>query len=309
MSVPGSARSQPRHDDLPTVRHAAPRLVTVVIPVLNGATTIGAQFDALSRQTYSGDWEIVVADNGSTDATATICAEWAPRFADLRVVDASDRSGPSHARNVGACAARGDLLAFCDADDVVNDRWLEALVAVALDHDLVGGLLRADELNDRRVQASRGSRSRTTLGQSLSFLQFAPSGNLAVWRATFETIGGLDTTYRQGEDVEFSWRAQLGGYRLGTASGAVVQYRYRSSMKSTARQAFGTGVASVRLFRSFRASGAQRPAPRVVARRWLAMLARLPLLALPSQRLTSIRLLSGNLGKLVASVRYRVVFL
>jgi hypothetical protein len=197
MPVPASARSQPRHDELPTVRHAAPRLVTVVIPVLNGATTIGAQFDALSRQTYSGDWEIVVADNGSTDATAATCAKWTPRFADLRVVDASDRAGPSHARNVGACAARGDLLAFCDADDVVNDRWLEALVAVALDHDLVGGLLRADELNDPRVRASRGIRNRKSLGRKLGYLAFAPSGNLAVWRTVFDSIGGLDATYRR----------------------------------------------------------------------------------------------------------------
>lgn len=286
-----------------------PRLVTVVIPVLNGGATIGAQLDALSRQTYSGDWEIVVSDNGSTDATATVCAEWEPRFADLRVVDASDRGGPSHARNVGACAARGDLLAFCDADDVVNDRWLEALVSVALDHDLVGGLLRADALNDPRVRASRGTRTRNSLGRKLGYLAFAPSGNLAVWRTVFDTIGGLDATYPQGEDVEFSWRAQLGGYRLGTATDAIVQYRYRDSTQGSARQAYRSGVASVRLYRSFRSSGLERPPTRAVVRRWAVMFARLPLLLVPSKRLTSVRLVSTNAGKLVASVRYGVVCL
>jgi len=281
----------------------------VVIPVRDGADTIGEQLAALSRQTYAGSWEVVVADNGSTDPTREVCTEWADRLPDLRIVDASDRPGPSHARNVGACAAHGDLLAFCDADDVVDDAWLAALVATALDADLAGGLLRADALNAPHVRSSRGTRRQTGLGRKMGFMAFAPSGNLAVWRSVFETVGGLDVTYRQGEDVEFSWRAQLGGYRLGTASDAVVQYRYRESTKGTARQAYRSGVASVRLYRTFRSAGLERPSPRTVVRRWAAMVARLPLLLVPAQRLTSVRLLASNVGKLVASARYGVVCL
>jgi glycosyltransferase involved in cell wall biosynthesis len=308
MSVPESARN-PARIHQPASKYERPRLVTVVIPVLDGGDTIGIQLEALSRQTYTGSWEVVIADNGSSDNTAAVCDEWVPRLPSLRMVDASDRPGPSHARNVGARAACGDLLAFCDADDLVNAGWLDALVTAALDADLVGGLLRADELNDLDVRASRGARERTSLSRKLGFLPFAPSGNLAVWRTVFETVGGLDLTYRQGEDVEFSWRAQLGGYELGTATGAVVQYRYRASTRDTARQAYRSGVASVRLYGAFRSSGLHRPATRAVARRWMVMLARLPLLVVPSRRLTSVRLVSANIGKLVASVRYGVLCL
>ena len=108
--------------------------VSVVIPVLNGAATISQQLAALAGQTYRGPMEVLVADNGSTDATVEVVQALSGRLPGLRLVDASARVGTNHARNAGAAAAGGDLLAFCDADDVAAPGWLAGLVAGLEDH-------------------------------------------------------------------------------------------------------------------------------------------------------------------------------
>ena len=67
---------------------SSPRSVSVVMPTRNVAETVGGQLAALAAQTYTGDWELVVADNGSTDDTAPVLHRWADRIPHLRVVDA-----------------------------------------------------------------------------------------------------------------------------------------------------------------------------------------------------------------------------
>src|SRR2546426_8436308 len=121
-----------------------PTLISVVIPVLNGVDTLPAQLEALSGQTYSGRWEMIIADNGSTDGTPDLVRTWTDRIPGLRIVDASDRKGQAHARNVGAAAALGDFIAFCDADDVATPGWLDGMVRAAPWTDLVGGAIDPD---------------------------------------------------------------------------------------------------------------------------------------------------------------------
>ena len=286
-----------------------PKLVSVIIPVRNGEQTLGEELESLTKQTYEGAWEVIVADNGSTDRTRAVCDEWAARLPALRVVDASDRPGSSHARNVGAAAARGSLLAFCDADDVVDEHWLAALVEAALDHDLVGGVQEEGRLNDEVVRRSRGARSQRALVRPLGFLPFAPTSNLAVWAEVYRTVGGLDIDYPQAHDVEFSWRAQVSGFDLGHAPDAVVHYRYRSTVKGVAKQAYLTGYDAAQLYRDYRRNGARRPSGRETLRRWAACLWRLPLALIPSQRIASVRLLANNAGRLVGSLKFGVLFL
>ncbi len=108
-----------------------PELVSVVIALRNKGPWIGAQLEALAAQRYAGPWEVVVVDNGSTDDGPQVARAMAEPLPELRVVDASDRRGTSHARNVGAHAARGDLLLYCDGDDVVAPGWIEAMVEAA----------------------------------------------------------------------------------------------------------------------------------------------------------------------------------
>ncbi|HEY4573152.1 MAG TPA: glycosyltransferase family A protein, partial [Thermoanaerobaculia bacterium] len=101
--------------------------LSVVIPCLNAAATLGVQLAALTRQSWPGGWEVIVADNGSTDGSREIVESYRGRLPGLALVDASDRRGQAHARNLGAAAATGDALLFCDADDEVAPGWMEAL--------------------------------------------------------------------------------------------------------------------------------------------------------------------------------------
>jgi glycosyltransferase involved in cell wall biosynthesis len=290
-------------------RRDLPRLVSVIIPVRNGGRTLGDALEALTRQTYEHAWEVVVADNGSTDDTRKVCAAWATRLPAFRVADASDRQGSSHARNVGAAAAQGELLAFCDADDVADEHWLDALVEAARNHDLVGGVQDERQLNDEATLSARGERQRPALVRPLGFLPFAPTSNLGVWADVYATVGGLSVAYPQAHDVEFSWRAQLSGFDLGHAADAVMHYRYRSTVRGVAKQAYLAAYDTVQLFRDYRASGARRPSGRAILRRWVASVTHLPLLAVRDQRLGSIRLLAGTAGHVVASIRCGVFFL
>ena len=116
--------------------------ISIVIPAFNAEKTIDAQLEALSRQSWSGGWEVIVADNGSTDDTAEHVAHWEARLPGFRVVDASARRGAGHARNVGARAARGDYLLFVDADDVVQPGWLASMAEAAGRHPLIAGTSR-----------------------------------------------------------------------------------------------------------------------------------------------------------------------
>ena len=226
-----------------------PSSVSVVIPAHNAAATLAEQLEALATQQYEGVWEVVVVDNGSTDGTAELARHYRRRFEALTVIE-SARRGHAAPRNAGARAARGQLLAFCDADDVVAPGWLRAMADAARLYDLVGGWLDARPLNDEPTRSWHQPWSRDGLRSWL--LPYAVSANLAIWADVLRDLGGWSADYEAGaEDVELSWRAQLAGYRIGFAPDAVVYYRYRSGLWQTARQAYAIGVSCERLLGDF----------------------------------------------------------
>jgi glycosyltransferase involved in cell wall biosynthesis len=301
-----------------------PSRVSVVIPAYNAAATLAEQLEALAAQEYDGDWEVVVADNRSTDGTPDLARRYRDRFKALIVVDGGSRRGHSVPRNAGARAARGDLLAFCDADDVVAPGWLAALANAAIHYDVVGGWLDARPLNDDATRSWHHPWPRDRLRSWL--LPSAVSANLAIWADVLWDLGGWSAEYEAGgEDSELSWRAQLAGYRLGFAPDAVVYYRYRTGLRATARQAYGIGVNCERLLRDFgflrdgdhldgdnstlgqSAEGDGSMLDRALGRTvWLAT--RLPYLA-GSRRLRGlwISVAAEYAGRLSGAARYRVL--
>src|SRR4051794_37056620 len=196
-------------------------VVSVIIPVLNGAMVIGDQLEALAQQTYEGFFEVIVADNGSTDGTREVAALYAGKLAHLEVVDASARRGANHARNQAAAVARGRVLAFCDADDSVDEQWLERIVASLATADLVGGALRVDRVNDDSVRRWRPSPPLDRLRTFDDFLPYAVGANLGVRADVFRDLGGFHPDYPTGDDIEIALRVQLAGYCVAFAEGAL----------------------------------------------------------------------------------------
>ena len=101
--------------------------LSVIIPCYNAAPTIAAQLDALTGQCWMHQWEVIVVNNHSTDGSMEVVERYRTRLPHLRIVDAFARRSRPYALNVGAAAATGESLAFCDADDEVGPGWVAAI--------------------------------------------------------------------------------------------------------------------------------------------------------------------------------------
>jgi glycosyltransferase involved in cell wall biosynthesis len=217
----------------------------VIVCVRNGQATIGEQLAALAQLNYPDPWELVVVDNCSTDSTREVVSQWRARLPNLRIVPANDRAGLAYARNVGVAAATGQLLAFCDADDVADPEWLSELVTGTRQADIVGGRLEVELLNTELARRWRGllegDLRRPTV---LDYLPYAVGANFAVRREAFERVGGCDEAFTFcGDDVDLSWRIQRGGGRLAFREGAIMHYRLRPDLIGLTRQRYRYGRA------------------------------------------------------------------
>lgn len=209
---------------------------SVVIIVRNGAKTILRQLDALASQQGAPSFEVVVVDNGSTDNTRVVVEDWMRRnTVSVRLIDASARASIPHARNCGLRASRGDLIAFCDADDEVDPTWLRALLEpLNAEPALIAGFKRY------RGPAGFDIPDAGPPGISASHpYPFAPTCNLAVPRSVAIEVGGFDESLpRYGfEDVDFCWRVQRAGYPLRYQPNARITY-HLSGRATAARKVF-----------------------------------------------------------------------
>jgi glycosyltransferase involved in cell wall biosynthesis len=277
-------------------------LISVVVPVRNGMPWIERQLQALSAQELTEEWEAVVADNGSEDGTGACVRLWSARDPRFRLVDASAQRGAGAARNAGVRAARGSMVAFCDADDVVGPGWLSALVAALAESDVVGGVFDFGSLNGRG-----SSRPVPAATRQLGFLPFALAANLAVRRDAFKAVGGFCEPLPVGEDVDLSWRMQLTGYRFAVTAGAVVAKRDHPSGRATLRAAWAYGRCGPSLFLRYRGEGMKRDL-RGAAKSWAWLLATIPGLLSRSQRVSWQRTLGVRSGRLAASLTHHVFF-
>lgn len=281
--------------------------VSVIIPALNEEDHIGTQLDALSRSDFSGRWEVVVADNGSTDRTVDIVQSWEHRLPGLRCVDASDRRGCGAAKNIGAEQASGRVLAFCDADDVVAPGWLSALCAAAESSEVVGGASRIFTETPPGEEVESGFQRQP---QSLfGFLPFADGCNFAIRSESFWSLGGFDEEITHAENVDLSWRAQIAGMELRFAEAAHVHKRERTGWRALARQYYRYGRSDVLIYDRFRSHGLSAEPPAAILRRYLGLVARTPLALVGVRRRSWVVTASKASGRLVGSVSSRRVCL
>jgi glycosyltransferase involved in cell wall biosynthesis len=286
-------------------------VISVVIPVRNGATHLPEQLAALAQQTYAGDWEVVVADNGSGDATRDCALARASSLPRLRVLDASTRVGVAHARNVGAAAADGEILVFCDADDRVYPNWLDAMVIAMREADAVGGALEWSTLNSPAIPGPRNAGTEALLEVTPPFLPFPSGANCAVHTALHRALGGFDERFvGGGDDVEFFWRLQLAHHRLAFAPEARVAYRERPTLLGAAGQAYRWSRSQPGLYREFRAVGMPRSSVLAAGRAWAHLVVRAPWYwSQPCDRRRWAVVVAERAGRLAGSVRYRALYL
>jgi glycosyltransferase involved in cell wall biosynthesis len=222
--------------------------VSVVVPVGRVDDDLIQQLDALSRQSYTGSWEIVLSMNTSDDRErARLERVVAERdLPPTLVVDSSDVRSASHARNVGVRNSSGVKLLFCDSDDIADTEWVEQLVAALEFYDAVGGFLDEELL---AVPGQEHWRPPATPCALPTFLghPFLVSANMGIKRTIFDAVGGFDTDLIRGEDIALSWDLLERGIELGYCQSAVIYYRHRRGLGAMMRQhyLYGRGFSQI----------------------------------------------------------------
>ena len=224
---------------------AVAAVVSVVLCVRNGAAIVGRQLEALAAQDLDAPWELVVVDNGSSDATATVVARWVDEHPSWRLVS-EPTQGVNRARNRGVTAAVAPLLVLCDADDAVEPGWLAAMVRGLAHHDVVGGALVDDPV------ARPGSPWRNVHQcVALPIVHGRPyvmGASLGFRREVFDRVGGFDGRYTGGaDDVDFVLRATDAGATVAFVPEARTRYRVKETAAAVIRQQYSYGRGYQRL--------------------------------------------------------------
>ena len=285
--------------------------LSVIIPLYNGERTIGPLLESLALQEEAAEWEVVIADNGSTDGGLAIVEDWRSRLPSLRVVDSSERSGTAHARNFGARAAHGSALVFIDHDDVVGAGYIAAMAAALRSHQFVCARSDVERLNPEWTWALRPSgQSDGPMMWIYDFLPYAAGGTIGIKRSVFEAVGGFDESIHLADCCDLCWRVQLDTpVELTFAPEAVLHYRYRHSLRGMFAQARGYGRAEVGMYRRYRDRGVGRIPLRQSFGRWVRIVRRLPSLRHRTGRAWWFTEFGNMIGRLEGSVADRTLML
>lgn len=287
---------------MPLMPHAS-----VIIPFAGGVELLAEQLDAIRMQSGCESFEVIISRNGRTDP-AQLIAESAPfteKCTRVRIVDSRSAPGPSGARNSGAVVAEAPLLLFCDSDDVVHPAWVGELQRALRSADMAGGRLEYLGLNGPEDDLWN-MQSRSALPTKFEHLAYSPSCNLGIRAEVFDAVGGFRQDLTAGEDIDFCWRAQYLGFKLGFAPDAVVSYRLRTSLSQIWRQAVAYGRSDAVLLLAHRPYGARRHVSDGL--REFASVCKLTL-AFMIRRVPARRFVSrgGNfVGRLIGSAKLRV---
>jgi glycosyltransferase involved in cell wall biosynthesis len=287
-------------------------VVSVIIPVRNVERTLALQLEALLAQDAPMPFEVVVADNGSTDGTREVVERFAARSEKVRYVRAGEKRGVSFARNAGVRAATGNILLFCDGDDEAEPSWLREMAAGAGHFDLWSGTLDMKALNSHGY-VLEGKTGLMPQLPSVSTVPFVGGASFGIRRDVLDSVGGWDETYEFGgsDDVELSWRCLLAGYRIGTCRDAVMRYRLRTGYRAHFVQTFFYGVGNVKLASDFERHGLIRRSGAHELFEAIGFLARLAprIFKGVPQRVRLVRRLGFFFGMLYGSVVFRIFYM
>lgn len=280
---------------------------SIIIPAYNAADTIADQLDALCQQVDAPEFEVIIADNGSTDTLRGAVEPFKQRL-NVRVIDASAKKGQSFARNLAVWEAQTNFILSCDADDIVGEHWVNKIYQHISTSDCQVATPIAvfyPHLVETGPHKYSGNIS-TEPHISLDYKIFAQSSSTGYRRSTFIEIGGMDETYDRGcEDIDFSWRMVESGRSLVWEQEALLFYRARDEEKDLFMQFFRYRREDILLWKRLKDRGVHLPTFSFakVCKRALAVLLRYP------RRRTRGDLIdyANRIGALSGYVQYRIL--
>jgi O-antigen biosynthesis protein len=214
--------------------------VSVIVCTFNGSRTLSECLESLLRLQYP-NYEVIVVNDGSTDATAKIAHSYG-----FRVIT-TENKGLASARNTGLTAATGEIVAYIDDDAYSDPHWLHYLANTFMNtkHVGIGGPNVAppgDGPIAECVAHSPGNPVHILLSDTEA--EHIPGCNMAFRKAALEAIGGFDPQFCiAGDDVDVCWQLQQRGWTLGYSPGAMVWHHRRNSIRAYWKQQRNYGKA------------------------------------------------------------------
>src|SRR3989449_6225707 len=240
---------------LPPRLERTPR-VSVVVCAYNAERTMDACLESLRTLNYP-DYEVIVVNDGSTDATLAITERHkavydadpgGPRM----VIVSQENKGLWIARNVGAAAAMGEIVAYTDSDCVPDPDWLAFMVYTFVRSGFVavgGPNFPPPEPSvvPAAVAVSPGGPTHVLLNDEVA--EHIPGCNMGFTKKALEDIGGFDAVFAAaGDDVDLCWRLQNNGYAIGFSPASTVWHYRRNTVKAYLKQQMGYGKAEALLY-------------------------------------------------------------
>jgi glycosyltransferase involved in cell wall biosynthesis len=207
-------------------------LISVIIPVYNGETTIQRTIESVFKQTVS-DWELIVIDDGSQDSTVDILSQ----IRDSRLkVFSYPNAGQATSRNRGLAKASGDYIAFLDADDLWTPDKLEAQLNALQTHPQAAVAYSWTDYIDESDQFYRRGNHLTLNGNIYANLLltdlFENGSNLLICKKALDDVGGFDESLPPAEDWEL-WLRLASRYEFIAVPSAQILYRVSAHSAST----------------------------------------------------------------------------
>ena len=225
--------------------------ISCIVPVYNGERFLAEALDSILAQTHQAV-EIIVVDDGSTDATPEIVASYGERVRYER----QENAGPASARNVGLDLALGELVAFLDADDLWHREKLALQTARFQKRPELQFVLGhvenfwMPELRDEELRIGDHQLKRPVPGYVFQAM--------LARRSVFEIVGRINPALRISEDSDWFSRAQACGTAMEIIPETVVYRRFHSANISRNQNALRTGLLDVVHAALLRNRGARR---------------------------------------------------
>lgn len=216
-------------------------MISIIVPVYNAEKYLAETIQSIMAQDYQ-NFELILINDGSKDRSLDICNEFAQRYLQIRVIDQKN-SGVSAARNKGLLEAKGEYIAFADADDLMENDMLSALIKCADEYgaDVVScgaGLVEDGKI----VKEEYGTNTLTEYdsNEALKFFLIGNRVNIGVWTKLFkkELLEGItfSADKRINEDKLFIFDALMKANKFVVHD--VTKYLYCKREESATTRAF-----------------------------------------------------------------------
>ena len=214
---------------------------SVIIPGYNSEKTIDSCLQALFSQSVPKEhYEIIVVDDGSTDATAKIVQTYPV------IYHHQENKGPAVARNQGAELAKGKIILFTDSDCVPDHYWIHEMVSLFIKDPKISGVKGAYKTKQKGLTprfAQAEFEDRFTMLEKSDFIDMVDTYSAAFKRKVFLKAGGFDPSFpvANNEDTELSYRLASTGHLLMFNPLAFVYHTHPGTLKKYLKIKFWRG--------------------------------------------------------------------